>query len=290
MNSTNIDGTYTWNPWTGCKKCGPGCTYCRASSTIKISSTEFKRPIQAMYMPGVKACDKPYKIPSGSIIKVCTTSDFFIDALEKVKQEAIEEIEARKDCLFIITTRRPENIDKYFESYTEKELRNIVINVAVEDNERAWEKIPILLNINSPIKYRGISISPMIEPLDLSPFLSSGLISRVELNGESYRGWSGVPHELNIDWVKYISNQCKEYEVAFKFKATGTRIIVNNKKEYIRQSKDEIELAKFYNLDYEPINSETWEQIADKLPGLDTKERAARLQALILEKYKQDLE
>jgi protein gp37 len=236
-------------------------------------------------MPRVKANDKPYKIPEGSIIKVCTTSDFFIEGLEKMRLEAIEQIKTRKDCLFIITTRRPQYIDEYFENCTEKELRNIVINVAVEDNEKAWERIPTLLNLVSPIKYRGISVSPMLESIDLSPFLSSGLIDSVELSGESYRGWNGLARELNIDWVKHVSNQCKEYEVPFKFMATGARIISNNKKEYIRQPKDEVELAKFFNLDYAPINSKSWKQIAGELPAIDTEERAARLQALILEKY-----
>ena len=66
----------TWNPWKGCVKCSEGCLYCQPSLFIRENKGQFKIPVARKYIKGMPRQEMPYKIPSGSIFRVCTTSDF----------------------------------------------------------------------------------------------------------------------------------------------------------------------------------------------------------------------
>ena len=77
--------TVTWNLWHGCKKVSPGCANCYMfrrdeeygkDPTIVHKTSSFSLPVRK-YRSG------PYKrlnrIPAGSLIYTCFTSDFFIE-------------------------------------------------------------------------------------------------------------------------------------------------------------------------------------------------------------------
>ena len=267
---------FTWNPWHGCHKCSEGCLRCYVyeqdrnyginSNQIKIARSNFRLPIQKVRSKDKKKekYELEYKIPSGSIIKTCMTSDFFLEEADVWRHEAWDFIHERYDCLFEITTKRPERImqclpDNWLDGYN-----NVLINVTAENENRAWERIPILLEL--PIKHIGIVIEPMLEQMDIRPYLSSGLIEHVIVGGESYKGWDGVARELNMSWVKDIQEQCKEYDTTFMFHRTGTRLkLENNKIICIHKTKDEYELAKFYKLSLEDNKSLNWQLTAKEL-------------------------
>lgn len=71
----------TWNPWHGCKKISEGCANCymyfldqiRAQdSTLILLTNNMKKPL-------AKNRKGEYKIKSGELIRVCMTSDFFLE-------------------------------------------------------------------------------------------------------------------------------------------------------------------------------------------------------------------
>ena len=71
-----------WNPWHGCNKYSEGCDHCymyyldaqrdQDGSSIYKTKTNFNLPLK-------KTRQGIYKIPYGTMLHVCMTSDFFLE-------------------------------------------------------------------------------------------------------------------------------------------------------------------------------------------------------------------
>lgn len=249
---------YMWNPWHGCHKCSAGCLYCYMyeqdkniginSNKVTLNRTQFRLPVRK-FRDKTKKSEKyelQYKIPSGSVIMTCLTSDFFIEEADVWRHEAWEFIHERKDCLFIIITKRPERIEQCLPDNWLDGWHNVYINVTCETNEMAWLRMPIVLDL--PIKHIGMNLAPMLEKMDIRPFLSSGLIEQVSVGGESYIGYEGLARTLEMTWVKDIKEQCEYYDTDFEFYQTGSRLKLENGQIIGINPRDERGLAEFYNL------------------------------------------
>ena len=272
-----------WNPWHGCHKCSEGCLRCymyemdknygRRSDIVTQARTGFRLPIQRVRSKDKKheKYELEYKIPSGSHVLTCISSDFFIEEADIWRHDAWNFIHERNDqCL-------PDNwLDGW---------NNVIINVTAENENRAWERIPILLDL--PIKHMGIVIEPMLEQMDIRPYLSSGLIEHVTVGGESYKGWDGVARELNLNWVKDIQQQCIEYDIPFSFHQTGTRLKVDDKRIItVMKKTDEYGLAQFYGFDIEEAGGINWKATAEELELQALAENAHNIyKQLTLEDY-----
>ena len=103
--------------------------------------------------------------------------------------------------------------------------------------------MPIFLDL--PIKKRSIICEPLLEPIDLRPYLNSS-IKEVVVGGES-----GYYARLcDYSWILDIRQQCVEAGVNFYFKQTGARFKKNNK-VYIIDRKYQHSQAKKANINYE---------------------------------------
>ena len=127
-----------------------------------------------------------------------------------------------------------------------KVLRNLMLGVSVEDQQRADERIPLLLDI--PAALRFVSCEPLLGPVDLkliSPKMFAMLapleqshisnivkavgrpveiVSRevwpldwVIVGGESGQG----ARPLHPDWARSLRDQCAAAGTAFHFKQWG---------------------------------------------------------------------
>lgn len=278
---TNIDSMitdrYMWNPWHGCHKCSEGCIRCYMyeqdknfgvkSDVVRLSKTGFRLPIQKIRNKNdgrkIEKYEMQYKIPSGSMIMTCMTSDFFIEEADVWRIDAWKYIHERYDCLFQIITKRPERISQSLPSDWLTGWNNVIINVTIENENRAWERVPILLEL--PIKHMCLTIAPMLEQMDIRPFLSSGLIEHVNVGGESYNGYEGLSRKLKMTWVIDIMEQCKEYDVDFTFHQTGSRLQLKDNRIITIKHRDEYELARFYNLDFKSSQELNWKLTAKEL-------------------------
>lgn len=93
---------FIWNPWHGCVRHSEGCANCyvyrrdesvgRDASQVALNST-FTAPVD-------KRRDGEYKIPSGSSVYACMTSDFFIDRADQWRGVAWDMIRRRPDVHF----------------------------------------------------------------------------------------------------------------------------------------------------------------------------------------------
>lgn len=192
------------------------------SDTI-YKTNSFKYPLQ-------KNRDGSYKIKSGELIRVCMTSDFFLEEADIWRDEAWKIVNNRKDVIFYILTKRPERVLSHLPKDITKGYENVFFNVTVESREYIKERLELLKQI--PFKHKGVMCAPLIDELDLAFYLEQGFIEQVVCGGENYGG----ARPCNFDWVKKLENDCKRFGVNFIFIEIGSCFIKDGKK-YIIKSK-----------------------------------------------------
>ena len=224
-----------WNPWHGCHKCSPGCLNCyvyyldklrdKDASFIKKKKTNFNLPLK-------KDRQGNYKIPSGSELATCFTSDFFLEEADAWRQEAWQIIRSRSDLNFLICTKRIERFNQCIPPDWGDGYDNVSIAVSCENRQSADARMPIFTSIKAKRKY--VFVAPILEYVDLTAYLSAGAFDMVSVGGESYRN----ARECNFDWVKRIKADCDRYNVKFDFHQTGSNFVKDGKRYYIKHADE----------------------------------------------------
>lgn len=215
-----------WNPWHGCKKVSEGCAHCymyfldtmreQDGSHIYKVKNNFDYPLK-------KNRDGSYKVKSGEQIRVCMTSDFFLEEADSWRDEAWEIMKKRSDVVFFLLTKRPERVAKCLPKNWGDGWENIFFHVTCENQKRADERIPILFDL--PFKHKGIMVAPFIGEVQIGEYLKQHQIEQVIAGGENYDG----ARPLRYEWVKSLYDECVQNNVTFNFFETGTRFIKNGK-------------------------------------------------------------
>lgn len=212
-----------WNPWHGCHKVSAGCRHCyvyREDAAFGTSiSPSVVRKTASFSLPLKLDRTKNWKHPSGSIFGLCFTSDFLIEEADEWRQEIWEIIRQRSDCTFLFFTKRIERLDSLLPSDWNEGYENVAVGCTVENQDRANFRMPIFLNL--PIRHRLIIIAPMLEKINISPYLDPRLIDEVSVGGESGK----YARAIDYNWVLDIRRQCIDYNVPFCFHQTGSHFI-----------------------------------------------------------------
>ena len=164
-----------------------------------------------------------YKVQSGEMLRVCMTSDFFLEEADEWRDEAWEIIHQRTDVKFFLLTKRPERVADHLPWNWGDGWENVMFNVSCENQRRADERIPILLRL--PLKHKGIMCAPFIGPVTLRQYLPTGQIEQVLCDGENYGG----ARPCHYEWVKNLHDECAEHNVTFVFCGTGRRFVKDGK-------------------------------------------------------------
>lgn len=108
----------TWNPWHGCKKISEGCANCYMYflDQIRAQDGSLIRLTNNMKKPLAKNRKGEYKIKSGELIRVCMTSDFFLEEADAWRTQAWDIMRIRSDVKLFLLTKRPEHILSYLPS------------------------------------------------------------------------------------------------------------------------------------------------------------------------------
>ncbi len=234
-----------WNPWHGCNKKSEGCANCymyyldkqrnQEGSNIFRVKNNFNYPIQ-------KDRQGNYKIKSGEFLRVCMTSDFFLEEADKWREETWNIMKIRQDVIFILITKRPERVEKCLPKWDN--FNNIWFHVTCENQKRTNERVPILIEL--PFKHKGVMVAPFIEEISLKKYLLKGKIENVWCGGENYDGC----RPLYYEWVKKLSEECKENDVSFKFFETGNFFVKDGKRLIVKNKLQQMEFAYKFNLNY----------------------------------------
>ena len=236
-----------WNPWHGCTKISEGCQHCymffldrqreKEGSNIYKTKSGFNYPLK-------KNRKGQYKIKSGELIRVCMTSDFFLEEADCWRYEAWQMMKIRSDVKFFLLTKRPERVEKCLPNNWGDGWENIFFNVTCENQKRADERIPILLNL--PFKHKGIMTAPLIGDIQIEDYLKTGQIEQVISGGENYDG----ARPCNFNWIKSLQQQCIKYNISFCFIETGTNFIKDGKAYSIPKKSVQSQMAFKSGMNY----------------------------------------
>ena len=215
----------TWNPWHGCRRISSGCLSCPVyqkdrkygrNPSLVFKTKSFDLPIQ-------KNRSHAYKLnPDDRIVHTCTTSDFFIEEADAWRPDVWSFIRKRPDLTFLIITKRPERIAATLPPGWGDGYDNVEIVVSVESQYTADRRIRYLLSL--PIKQKSVIVEPMLGPVRIGRYLSSGEISSVTCGGES-----GPDARLcDFSWVLSLMLECAENNVPFRFTHTGSNFKKGN--------------------------------------------------------------
>ena len=236
-----------WNPWHGCHKVSEGCEHCymyfldskRGLDTSHVFRTEnFDLPVK-------RRRDGHFKLPSGMTLYVGLSTDFFVEEADQWRDEAWGIIRQRPDIFFRLLTKRAHRFAECLPKDWGEGYENVMLNVTAENQARADERIPILLN--TPAKHRGFMAAPFIGSIDAEKYLQTGKIEEVLCGGENYDG----ARPCHYEWVKQLSDQCRKYDVTFNFIETGTVFVKDGKTYRIPNKRVQSHQAFLSGLSYQ---------------------------------------
>lgn len=226
----------TFNPWWGCARVSPGCEHCYAE---RLATVRRKLPVW-----GVDAERKPMseaywrepvrwnrKAEADGVrrrVFCASMADVFeLPPERNVGARALQSaararlfmlIESTPHLDWLLLTKRPENI----RSLVPWGRRipwpaNAWMGVTAEDQKRADERIPLLLEV--PARVRFVSHEPALERVDLRRWLGPNGVHWVITGGESGPGARGYL----LNWAADIIEQCRAAGVAPFVKQLGAR-------------------------------------------------------------------
>ncbi|MEM7533112.1 MAG: phage Gp37/Gp68 family protein [Chloroflexota bacterium] len=222
---TSIEWTnHTFNPWWGCMKVSQGCKHCYAESWAKRYGHDIwgieknRRTFSRQHWSQPKRWhNSAIKNNERKRVFCASMADVFEDNpyVDSEREKLWQVIDDTEMLDWLLLTKRPQNMTS-FVPWTSKWPNNVWAMTSVEDQEQADERIPLLLDV--PAKIRGLSVEPLLGPLDLQPWLNN--LHWVIVGGES----GGGSRPMHPDWVRSLRDQCQEHNVSFFFKQWGNWI------------------------------------------------------------------
>ncbi len=215
----------TWNPVTGCTRVSPGCDNCYMYAMyprlkgMGVSGYE-TTPSDVQLLPERLNLPLTWKKPRRVFVN--SMSDLFHPRVpyEFVYEvfEVMQRSAAKHGHVFQVLTKRPGRAVgwwmKYAGHFPHGWPSNIWIGTSVE-NQKYAPRLTVLGRL--PAHVRFVSAEPLLEQVELTPWLKDGTLQWVIAGGES--GFGARP--MDLDWVRSLRDQTVHYEVAFFLKQLG---------------------------------------------------------------------
>ncbi len=132
--------------------------------------------------------------------------------------EVMQEASAKQGHIFQVLTKRPGRAVGWWEQEGRALLgewpANVWIGTSVESRKYA-PRLSVLKKV--PAHIRFVSAEPLLESVDISPWLEDGTLKWVIVGGESGRG----ARPMELDWARGIRDQCVASGVSFFLKQLG---------------------------------------------------------------------
>lgn len=253
-----------WNPVSGCTPISEGCAHCYAKRMSKRLAGRCGYPADDPFMVTFhpdKFLGDNWK--DGCRVFVGSMCDLFHENINFRGPEMRRIFGTMTDfprVFFILLTKRPQRMKDAMEDLFLRDGEaiptNLFLGVSCENQARADERIPILLQI--PAAVRWVSIEPMLGAVDISPWDRCDQCGRLRNTFDPYNdlgkpwthwachehynpdgGCDGTYEENAIDWVvlggetgpgarpmhpdwaRSVRDQCQAAGVPFYFKQWG---------------------------------------------------------------------
>jgi protein gp37 len=158
--------------------------------------------------------NKPKKLAGRQNIFTCSYSDFFISNADDWREDAWKVIRTTPQHIWIIITKRSENIMQRLPEDWGNGYKNVILGVTVE-SEKYLDRTDILRTI--PAASRLVIFEPLIS--DISNINFTGFDWAI-IGGES--GINNQYRECKVEWIRNIKVQAEQYNIKVFIKQVGT--------------------------------------------------------------------
>lgn len=238
----------TFNPWWGCEKVSPACAHCYAERDAKryghdiwgpdkprrfLSDRHWREPEE--WNRQAEQEGRPWRVFAGSMCDILEDRD----DLQASRERLWGLVERTPNLIWLLLTKRPE---KFPIGVPARWMtpggwpRNAWAGTTTEDQPRADERIPHLLQVPAPVRF--LSAEALLGPLEIEPYLwPTCLASREEHIREHdgglwcderqidwvIAGGESGPHArpTHPRWVRRLRDQCTHSGTPFFFKQWG---------------------------------------------------------------------
>ncbi len=259
-----------------CVKCSPGCKNCYSSRMQKPFLTQLEFVAENRNKVDLfieeKAFAEVLRRKKPTRYFWCDMTDMFLeDYLDDWIDRCFAVMALTPQHTHLVLTKRAERIRQYFADIPYRQemigiiaelqsgldrhfdgpgttpgygvtwrlpLPNVWLGVSVEDQQRADERIPLLLQ--TPAAIRFLSIEPLLGPVDIRPYLGGRIPQELpidkqaEMWGRQGIVWVIVGGEsgpdarpMHPDWARSIRDQCAAAGMPFFFKQHGEYVSVS---------------------------------------------------------------
>jgi len=217
-----------YNPWHGCHKISAGCLNCYMfrtdarfgkDSNQVMKTTDFDLPLR-------KDKKGHYKVPTGTLLFTCFTSDFFIEEADEWRRDVWHMMKLRPDVHFFIITKRIHRFNDCIPQDWEEGYMNVTIACTVENQKEADTRLPIYQK--AKIQHKVLILEPLLEAIHLEPYLNF-TIERILVGGES----GNEARACHYEWVLDLQQQAIAHKIPFEFRQTGAHFVKDQKTYHI---------------------------------------------------------
>jgi protein gp37 len=222
----------TWNPITGCSPISEGCLNCYARRMAQRLKGRYGYPKDEPFKPGNwrgdwyipskkrRVFEEPLGWKTPRMIFVCSMGDIFHESVPEPKRKDVFRMimfPKNKKHIFLILTKRPQKMAEFINI----KIPNLWLGVTAENQKRADERIPLLLQTLARVRF--VSIEPMLGPVESDynaiPFFpfenEQGTITPgidwVIAGPETGPG----KRECKPEWIRDLYEQCQTAGVPF---------------------------------------------------------------------------
>lgn len=256
---TKIEWTdETWNPITGCTPISEGCQNCYAKRMANRlrGRCGYQEDEPFRVTAHRDKLDMPERWKKPRMVFVCSMGDLFHDMVTNYEIHTIWDVmKACPQHIFMVLTKRPERMREALKMIYSKERmgwsmgfwNHVWLGVTCENQQRADERIPILLQI--PAAVRFVSCEPMLGPIDLKEIEVPAKYDELNRSGHYPSKFNALTTEyddvhyhqppaslnwvicggetghgarpMHPDWARSLREQCQDAGVPFFFKKHG---------------------------------------------------------------------
>lgn len=218
----------TWNPVTGCTKISEGCAHCYAERMSKRLKGRFGYPEDDPFRVTVHPdkLELPLRWKKPRTVFVCSMGDLFHkDVPTQTIALVWRMMNKASRHTFLVLTKRPKRMAYFLKQYDIQPLPSVWLGVTTENQQRANERIPLLLQC--PAAVRFVSVEPMLGPVDIRGALGFSFsdahegflydvpaVDWIIVGGETGAG----ARPMDPGWARSVRDQCKAAGIPFFIK------------------------------------------------------------------------
>lgn len=248
-----LAGGATWNPVTGCSKVSPACAHCYAERMARRLAGRCGYPADESFRVTLhpERLEEPLRWRKPRRVFVVSMGDLFH---QNVPDEYIDRVFSvmwqAEQHTFLLLTKRPWRMREYISSRPRDSMKsdrvrikdelgwrnysvpwplpNVWLGVTAEDQQRADERIPILLQTPAAA-VRWVSCEPLLGPIQ--GVGDTARIDWVVAGGETGPG----ARPMHPEWARSLRDQCRAARTAFFFKSWGDWLPTNQDPQHIHR-------------------------------------------------------